>query len=463
MPQPNVLFIITDQQRPDTIAHLGHEHVCTPNLDRLAQAGVSLTNAYVQSTVCVPSRACILSSQYVHTHGAADNGRWIREDETNWVSDFTCAGYRTVCIGKMHAKPVDHPCGFRERWVVENKNHDAVGGYDDDDYSRWLQAEHGVRRPALDYPETVPDWYGQLGATVWPLADELFQDNVVGERAAEVIAQHDFATPLFLHAGFSGPHDPFDVPQSDLDAFGDREIPEPVATEGELEHKPSPQREYMEMMEELKYGASIPLLSRGTPAKIERMRRHYFANIMTIDRQVGRLLQALEDRDQLDNTVVVFISDHGDALGDHHMLYKFANHYESVVKVPCIFAGPGIPADRVEPGLVESIDFGPTLLELCGVRTDQAFAGRSLGPLLQRGETVHDVVFSEYSQRLMVRRHNWKMVFYTECREGELYDLDTDPDELHNRFDDPAVVGVRDRLFTELERWQPKALNRAED
>ena len=452
---PNVLFIITDQQRPDTLGCLGHAHMRTPNIDRLAESGLCLTNAYVQSTVCVPSRACMLSCKYAHSHGATDNGMWIRDEDTNYIHDFRNAGYHTAAIGKIHSKPVHHPCGFEFRWVAENKNHkgSTKPGFEDDDYGVMLRAL-GHDRPGACYQDTEHDWFSELGAAIWPLPEELYYDNVVGAKAVDYVERHDFETPLYLHVGFPGPHDPFDVTESDLAAYGDPELPEPVGYEGEFEDKPSAQRRYMEMMETRFCGACIPLLSEATPEKLHRMRRHYFANVYAVDRWVGRLCEALAERGQLDNTLVVFTSDHGETLGDHGMIYKFGTHYDSVARVPCVFRGPGVPARALESGLFETLDFGPTLLELCGVRSDQEFEGRSAVPLLRDGSRIHDAVFSEYEQRLMIRTDRWKLVYYAKDNEGEMYDMAADPDELDNRYGDAEVAPEQARLMARLMQWR---------
>lgn len=455
MPPPNVVFIITDQQRPDSLGCLGYKHARTPNLDRLAASGLCLTNTYVQSTVCVPSRACMLSAKYAHHHGAVDNNAWIRDDESNWIHDFRAVGYHTAAIGKIHSKPIHHPCGFEFRWVAENKNHPATTtpGREDDDYGVMLR-ELGYARPPLVYPDTEDDWFGTLGAVVWPLPEELYYDNVVGVKAVNYLQKHDFEQPLFLHVGFPGPHDPFDVTESDLEAYGDPDIPPPVGYEGEFEDKPTAQRKYMEMMETRFCGACIPLMSEGTPEKIQRMRRHYFANIFAIDRWVGEISATLEERGQMDNTIIVFTSDHGETLGDHGMIYKFGTHYESVARVPCLLAGPGIAHREPETGLVETIDFGPTLLDLCGVRSEQTFDGQSIRPLIEKGDPVHEAVFSEYGQRLMVRQGDWKLVYYAEDNEGEMYNLAGDPDELDNRYGKPEAADVQARLLAHLLNWR---------
>ncbi len=454
MSSPNVVFVMTDQQRPDSIGCLGYQHAVTPNLDRIAASGLCLTNVYVQSTVCVPSRACIMAGKYAHTHGAVDNGTWISDDESNWVYDFFNAGYHTAAIGKIHSKPFHHPCGFEFRWVAENKN--ACGNRstaEKDDYEVMLR-ERGHVRPGANYQNMISDWFSQLGAAVWPLDDELYPDTVVGQKTVDYLDVYDFERPVMLHVGFPGPHDPFDVPQETLNRYGERAIPEPVGYEGEFNDKPEAQRKYMDLMETRFCGACIPLMSEGTPEKIDRMRRHYFANVMLIDEWVGRICDKLEEKGQLKNTVFVFTSDHGETLGDHGMIYKFGTHYDSVAKVPCIMAGPGIRMGEVESGLVETIDFGPTLLDLCGIETAQTFQGRSFRPLLEHGDPVRDAVFSEYGQRLMVRAQRWKLVYYVKDGEGEMYDLQEDPEELNNRYDDPAVSHIRGELSARLLSWR---------
>ena len=153
----------------------------------------------------------------------------------------------------------------------------------------------------------------------------------------------------------------------------------------------------------------------------------------------------------------MFTSDHGDCLGDHHQVYKFSSHYDSVARVPLIFAGPGVERLGVRDPLIELIDLGPTLLEMAGLGPLAGAAGFSLGPLLRGEETaLHETVFSEYGPRIMARTETWKLVFYPGEPYGELYHLEEDPDELYNLYDDPAHAGARGEMVERMMDWYGK-------
>jgi arylsulfatase A-like enzyme len=338
MDQPNIVLMMTDQQRWDTLRCLGYEHMITPHIDRLAQRGVAFSHAFVQGAVCGPSRNSMVSGQYVHTHGIERNEAWLSPQQPNWIERLRDGGYHTANIGKMHTAPIRLPCGFEHRTVVENKNYQqGMHGPDPDDYDLFL-AQYGLKRPALTYYKDVPDWPDYLGAAVWPYDEALFPDNYVGRLSVEYIRDYDFSKPLFLWSGFSGPHDPYDTTASSLARYEDVEIPDPVGIPNELYTKPSPQRQAMQGMDGKQTPAAI-WWSRATPKRIRRMRKHYYANITQIDDWVGAIVNVVEARGQLENTVFVFTSDHGDCLGDHHQVYKFSSHYDSVARVPLVVAG----------------------------------------------------------------------------------------------------------------------------
>ena len=179
MPEaPNILLVMTDQQRWDTLRCYGYEHMITPNVDALAARGVAFSRAFVQGAVCGPSRNSLVSSQYVHTHGVYGNEQWLRPDQPNWIEALREGGYHTVNIGKMHTAPIRLAAGFNHRTVVENKNYrQGQHGPDPDDYDLFLR-QHGLQRPALTYYEDIEDWPDRLQATTWPHADELYPDNL---------------------------------------------------------------------------------------------------------------------------------------------------------------------------------------------------------------------------------------------------------------------------------------------
>ena len=257
MPRPNIVMIMSDQQRWDTLAGLGYEHMITPHLDALIRRGVGFSRAFAQGSVCGPSRNSVVSGKYVHAHGVYQNECWMSAEQPNWIESLRQGGYHTANIGKMHTAPLRLACGFDYRLVVENKNYQpGVHLPDPDDYDLFL-AEHGLTRPAVSYFETVPDWPDLLGAITWPHAEELFPDNFIGQRTVEYLHEHDFERPLFLWAGFAGPHDPFDVTASQLARYEGVEIPDPVGYPGELDSKPPEQRRSMEIMDGQRSAAAI--------------------------------------------------------------------------------------------------------------------------------------------------------------------------------------------------------------
>ena len=458
MPRPNIVLIMTDQQRWDTLGCYGYGHMRTPHIDRLAARGAAFNHAFVQGAVCGPSRNSIVSSLYVHTHGIEQNERWLGPEMPNWIERLRQGGYHTANIGKMHTFPIRLPCGFERRTVVENKNYQqGQHGPDPDDYDLYLAA-HGLKRPAQRYYKTDPDWPDKLQATLWPHADEHYPDHFVGRLSVDLVREHDFdQKPLFLWAGFAGPHDPFDVTGEYLRLYDDVEVPEPARRDGELDDKPPEQRRSMEGMDGKASPAAV-WWSRATPERVRRMRRHYYANISLIDAWVGRLVEAVERRGQLDNTLFVFTSDHGDCLGDHDLVYKFSSHYDPVARVPLVFAGPGVRRQGINEEMVELIDLGPTLLDAAGLEplegaNGQAVHGRSAAPLLQNEGAGRDIVFSEHNPRIMARTREWKLVFYTGKPYGELYDLRNDPDELYNLYDDPAHRETRGQLQERMLHW----------
>ena len=292
-----------------------------------------------------------------------------------------------------------------------------------------------------------------MQATTWPHADELYPDNFVGQQTVDYLQSCSFDKPLFMWCGFAGPHDPYDVTADFLAMYDDVEVPDPVGFEGELDTKPPPQRAQMQGMEGNRSPAAV-WWSRATPERIRRMRRHYYANVTLMDDWVGKMVTTLEARGQLENTVIVFTSDHGDCLGDHHQVYKFSSHYDSVARVPLVLAGPGVEALGVRDPLVESIDLGPTFLQMAGLAPLEGASGRALQPLLSGEDAeLHDCVFSEHAARVMARTTEWKLVLYLGQDYGELYDLRDDPDELNNLYDNAGAQEARRLMVEHTMHW----------
>ena len=375
--QPDIVVIITDQQRYDTIHALGARHVDTPNIDRLAQRGVNFSQCHVTAPSCVPCRASLFTGYYPHSNGVHANGQaWNK----TWVSRLQEVGYLTVNIGKMHTIPYDAPAGFDERYVVENKDRFMEGRYYFDEWDKALAA-HGLKKQQREEYRKRADYRERLGAFAWELPEELHSDVFVGRMTRWWLESKPVEKPLFMVVGFPGPHPPYDPTQEYIDRYMDRDIPLPEVTEEELAGLPPAFAEKRQHDVDVDHDSVVWSLS-PTPEQLHRMRAYYCANVEMIDREVGQILDTLEQRGRLDNTIIVFASDHGDCLGDHGLIQKWAP-YEEVTRVPLIICAPGRFAQGHDvDALVQLFDLGPTILEWAGVIPDPSFEAESLNAAL---------------------------------------------------------------------------------
>jgi arylsulfatase len=454
MKQPHILFIITDQQRADTIGAWGQPHMVTPAMDRLAAEGLSFRNAFCPGATCVASRAAIFTGMYPHTTGVYSFQPWARH--RNWVQDLADAGYWCVNIGKMHLTPRDDPAGFHERTIVENPtNKTHASGGADDDWGRFL-THHGQVRPN-DRNKTDPQWMSRHQGVPWHLEERFHSDVFIGDAAVSWIRAHQGDRPLFLQVGFTGPHEPWDPLPRHLQPYRDRDMPPAIKSPGELDEKPPQHAAHGRMHAETDHESCIDL-SQATPEEIAEMRRHYYGNITTVDEKLGQVLEALEERGWLDDTILVFCSDHGELLGDHGLAYKWLM-YDPITHIPLIVrdsrGGHLRRAGESVEDLVSLIDLGPTLLQAAGVDVPDYLEGSSLLPYLEEpsSATPREFVFAEDNYQIMMRGEQHKMVYYIGQEAGELYDLTTDPHELHNRWDDPACDAIRRDLTERLLSW----------
>ena len=203
--RPNIIFIITDQQRFDTIRSLGFPYMDTPNLDRLVEEGVSFDNCFITAPLCSPSRASLFSGYYPHTTGIHRNAALWRR---SWVERLNDAGYYCVNIGKMHTYPYETPLGFHERYVVENKDRFYEGRYYFDEWDKGLRAR-GLVKQRREWYRQHPDYPTSLGAFDWELPEDTHSDFFVGDMAKWWLnARPKLDQPLFLQIGFPGPHPP---------------------------------------------------------------------------------------------------------------------------------------------------------------------------------------------------------------------------------------------------------------
>jgi arylsulfatase A-like enzyme len=456
--QPDIVMIVTDQQRYDTIRALGAGHMDTPNIDRLAERGVSFTQCHVTAPSCVPCRASLFTGYYPHTNGVVANGQpWSR----TWVSDLASAGYHCVNIGKMHTIPYDAKAGFHERYVVENKDRFMEGRWFFDEWDKALAA-HGLKKQQRVEYRKRDDYRDRLGAFTWDLPERLQSDNFVGGMAKWWLETKPVEKPLFLVVGFPGPHPPYDPTPEIAEKYMARDIPLPEVTEEEMAALHPVFKEKRQHDVDVDHD-SVAWKLEPTREEMHRMRAYYCANVEMIDREVGAILDTLEARGRLDDTIIIFTSDHGDCLGDHGLIQKWAP-YEEVTRVPLIISAPErFRGGRSVDELVQLFDLGPTILEWAGVTPDPTFEAISLNPALEGGdfagrrhvfcEQGGDVNLTGTRFLTMIRSETHKLVHFQGMEEGQLFDLVSDPGERVNLWDDPEAAEVRRELMEALMNW----------
>lgn len=471
--RPNIVFIITDQQRFDTIAALGYPHMHTPHLDRLVREGVTFTNCHVTAASCAPSRASLFTGYYPHTTGVLRNADLWRR---SWIEDLAATGYRCVNVGKMHTYPYHTPLGFHERYVVENKDRYLEERWYFDEWDKALKARGLVKQQREQYRKR-PDYRQALGAFLWELPEDLHSDNFVGNTAQWWINTYPVTQPLFLEIGFPGPHPPYDPVPRYVDHYLHQQLPLLPVTPAELDAQPPCLKELRVHNQEVDHD-SVVLDLHPTPEQRHRQRAYYLANVTMIDEQVGGILQALESRGYLDNSIVIFTSDHGDCLTDHGHSQKWTM-YDTITRMPLIvWKGRNVELPGYEPGrridgLCSQFDIGPAILELAGVTPPQNMEARSLLPAV-RGDAAwreREFVFAEQARdgiltgcefMTMVRSRDWKLVHFLGQdgdQPGQLFDLRTDPDEVVNLWDSPEPVHQTKRreLLDVLRDWRMRS------
>ncbi len=429
--RPNILWICTDQQRWDTIGALGNNYIHTPNIDRIVKEGVAFDHAFCTSPICTPSRAGFLTGMYPCAVKACKNGADSWAEQAPLVTKlFKDIGYVCGLAGKLHlasamkngreARPKD------DGYSVFHYSHSPHQGGKKNDYLVWLE-KRGYSYKALQ--ELDGQAHARLHQTTW-----------CTDRAIDFIRAHK-AQPWLLSLNIYDPHPPFNAPASYVSRYDTSSLPGPTFRDSDIEEK----------------GRFNAIMCQQRPrhyseADAKQHQADYWAQIDLIDENVGRLLSALEETGQDENTVIIFTSDHGDMCGDHGMRAKGCRFYEGLIRVPLIFRFPRrFKKGLVSKALVELTDIAPTLLDIVGERIPSHMQGRSLLPIL-KGEaspdTHREFVRCEFYDTLdaeelppafatMIRTRDSKLVVYHGHPLGELFDLSEDPEEYDNLWDRP--------------------------
>jgi len=426
--RPNILLIVTDQQRYDCIGYAGDGILRTPNLDRLAKRGVIFTNCYTSWALCVPARASLLSGRYAHKIPGIDgNSKSLPEDHFSLAHFLKNNGYDTALIGKMHLKPIHADIGFQKMEMAE---HDPTqkGCFVEDEYHIWLKKE-GIDdwqekfQYPTEYPGAPEEYKRNLQAMTFPYEERYHSTSWIAERAIQYLKKRK-TKPFFLCVSFLKPHHPFNPPPRFLQMYKVKNIPLPDRSVGELIPK-------LEAKFFRRIAHGIYDLSNFDAELCRKIIAHYYATITQIDEAVGRILEYID----LNNTVVVFTSDHGDYLGRRNRIFKDPNlPLDDLVRIPLFFSGKGIPPGRLHQGPVEIGDIVPTLLSLCGLKIPEGVDvdGRDLTTCFNHSDCPEPrTVFAIGGEWAMVRQGPWK---YMESKKGEkmLFNLSVDPLERKN-------------------------------
>ena len=434
--KPNFLVIVTDDQRPDTIAALGNPRIATPNLDWLVKNGMTFENFLCANPLCVPSRAEILTGRTGFRNGVLGMGHEQMDPKlTLWSAAMVAAGYHAWYSGKWmnDGKPTT-------RGYHETRGLFSSGG------GTWKRGEvvrgrkgrpiTGYRNWTFKNAEGKPDLSKGIGLT--PLTDRHIADG-----ALEFL-QRETKQPFFLHVNFTGPHDPLIYPPGYEKKYAGAKMKLPT------NFKPRHPFDHGNFD-----GRDERLLTwPRTAADVKDELAVYYAVLDHIDHQVGRLLAQLRADRRLDNTYVIFTSDHGLALGSHGLMGK-QNMYDHSIEVPFIIAGPGI-ARGVRTGAFGYLrDMFPTTCELAGIAIPKTVQSRSLSPvLLGKRKTVHRLGYGYFRDvQRMVRDENWKLIFYPKLNKYQLFDLANDPNELNNLAEAASQMPRMKRMRQVMARW----------
>lgn len=463
--RPNILWICTDQQRYDTISALGNTHIRTPNMDRLVREGVSFNRAYCQNPICSPSRGSFMTGRYPRTTRSFINGNdTFSKDETLVTKLLADGGYNCGLVGKLHL--TSHYRRMEERlddgfryfeWSPQPCDDWPVGI---NRYMEWLKDKGVDWHKEYVMPCEWPPRNGyMIPERIKGMDEEYHQTTWCMEKAMDFINGYNGDEPWCLCVNPFDPHPPFDPPDAYKERLRIEDMPLPAWKEGELDNKPFAHKDcYLHGSQKGMVRDTVNM----TDLEKQEVTRDYYAEIELMDTQIGRVLDFLDEKDLRKDTLIVFMSDHGEMLGDHGIYWKGGYFYDSLIRVPLIISWPGhILQNVVSDALVELVDIAPTLLEAAGLPVPQYMQGKSLMSLL-KGETDKDFhkerVYTEFYFSTMLMHHiyatmmfdgRYKIAVHHGEEVGELYDLQSDPNEFDNLWDDPNYEELKNRKIKE--------------
>ena len=454
----NILVLLTDQQRVDSLGCYGNRVCRTPALDGLAAEGTRFDRCYTPTAICTPARATLVTGLLPFRHALLANyernvgfREELREQDVPFSHYLIDAGYNVGLEGKWHVGKEKGPEEYGFQGPHYFGWHNPV---EHPEYVAYLE-ERGL--PEFEFSEetrgTFPN--GQPGNLIAGVVDQPVEatfEYYLAERTIERLGEYardyqDSNTPFYMACNFFGPHLPYLIPREYHEMYDPADVELPASIAETFAGKPKVQRHYSEHW----------TFDSFTLEEWRKLIAIYWGYVTLIDEQVGRILRATDDLGLRESTAVLFAADHGEFTGAHRMNDKGPAMYEDIYRVPLIIREPGAPGGRVENRFVTLTDLPPTFLDLAGLAGPPEFDGRSLLPL------VHDEEVSGWPQEVtaefhghhfpypqrMIRTGRYKLVV-SPADVNELYDLEADPHELQNRYDHPELAGVRRKLMGRL-------------
>ncbi len=434
--KPNILFIFADDQTYETVHALGCSEIETPNLDRLVRGGTTFTHAYNQGAwhgaVCVASRTMLATGAFVweamarepHLGKDAEAGRL-------WPQLLSRAGYETYMSGKWHVKVDPARIFDHVRNVRPGMPNQTEAGYD---------------RPKEGEADPWKPWDRQHGG-YWKGGKHW--SEILGDDGVDFLEQAaGREAPFFMYLAFNAPHDPRQSPKEYVERYPLDGVAVPKDFLPEYPHK-----EAIGCGENLRDERLAPF--PRTPHAVKVHRQEYYAIITHMDAQVGRILDALEASGKADDTVVLFTADHGLACGHHGLMGK-QNMFDHSLRAPLMIMGPGMPAGARNSTPVYLQDIMPTALALAGAEVPERVAFRNLLPLIEgaRAEQYGAIYGAYMNKQRMVADEGFKLVHYPTIDKTLLFNLENDPDEMHDLADDPEYAEIRAELRAKLDKLQ---------
>jgi len=517
--KPNFLFITTDQQRADHLGCYGNAQIRTPHIDALAQRGRRFDRFYVATGVCMANRASLMTGRMPSVHGTRCNGIPLARNATTFVDLLRDDGYFTGLVGKCHLQNMTdlppeapreavrpgmtppqahHADAVKDRWSEGGYDMELVKSWRDNpshqvqtpyygfdtvrlcthhgdmvngEYARWVQEIAGDIEQLRGPHNAIPDArYTAPQAYRTRVPEHLYPSAWVGDRTEEFLdaAAHS-GQPFFLHCSFADPHHPFTPPGKYWDMYNpdDMVLPRSFYQVADASFAPVNALHRERAQGRGRITSTVGFAATEREAK-EALALTY-GMISMIDDVVGRIVAKLASLGLDQNTIVVFTSDHGDFMGDHGLLLKSALHYQSLIRVPFIWADPMCKGDAASAtttsALAGTVDIPASILARAQLAPYHGMQGRSLLPVLAGHEAaVRDVVLIEedghaptFGLTVPVRVRTvvtatHRLTIYDQPGWAEMYDLQNDPDELHNLIDDPRHAGVRASMFERLAR-----------